>query len=121
MQPFKLLPEESLLVNDPHVTWMLGGSLNVDGQLKLTNQRLVFVKNGNEIAGPLKWFVKSLREHILLEFPLGEIKNYVVLELGKNKRLTIDNGVERPREFEVSKLAVLDAELKKRVKKSGES
>lgn len=92
---------------------MKGGMAAIPGQLKLTDQRLVFVKNASEIAGPLKWFVKSLRAHVLLEFPLGKIKNFKLAAFGKNQRLIIDNGIERPREFEVSKLAVLEAELKR--------
>lgn len=113
MERFVLRPGEKLLVNDPHVRWMKGGTMSVDGQLKLTNQRLVFVKNASEIAGPLKWFVKSLRAHILLEFPLGQVRRFSVAAFGKNKRLTIDNGIERPRDFEVSKLQVLEAELRR--------
>lgn len=92
---------------------MKGGTMSVAGQLKLTNRRLVFVKNASEFAGPLKWFVKSLRAHVLLEFPLGKIKNFKLAAFGKSQRIVIDNGIERPREFETSKLAVLEAELKR--------
>lgn len=113
MQPFQLLPGEKLIVNDPHVTWKKGGTMDEAGQLKLTDKRLVFVKNANEFAGPLKWFVKSFREQVLLEFPLEKIKSFSVAAIGKNKRIKIDNGIDRPREFEVSKLQVIEAELKR--------
>lgn len=113
MQPFQLRPGEKLLVNDPHAVWMKGGTMTVEGQLKLTDQRLVFVKNASEIAGPLKLFMKSLRAHILLEFPIDKIKNFKRAAFGKNQRIVIDNGVDRPREFEVSKLDVMQSELKR--------
>lgn len=113
MKPFALLPGEKLIVNDPHVTWKKGGTMDVEGQIKLTDQRLVFVKNASEFAGPVKWFVKSMRAHVLLEFPLNQIKTFSVAAFGKNKRISIDNGLDRPREFEVSKLQVIEAELKR--------
>lgn len=113
MEPFQLQPGEKLLVNDPHAVWMKGGTMTVKGQLKLTDRRLVFVKNPSEFAGPLKWFIKSLRSYVLMDFPLEKIKEVSTTALGKDKRITIDNGIERPRQFVTSKMEVLDAELKR--------
>ena len=113
MEAFALLPGEKLLVNDPHATWKKGGTMNVQGQLKLTDQRLVFVKNAAEFSGPLKWIFKSMRPRVELEFPLGRIKSFSASAFGNSKRLTIDNGIERPREFETTKTAIFEFELKR--------
>jgi hypothetical protein len=113
MEAFVMLPGEKLLVNDPHAAWKKGGTMNVQGQLKLTDRRLVFVKNAAEFAGPLKWLFKSMRPRVELEFPLGSIKFFSASAFGNSKRLTIDNGIERLREFETTKTEIFEFELKR--------
>ncbi len=113
MEPFVLNPNEKLIINDPHAVWMQTETMEVKGSLKLTDKRLVFVKDANPFAGILKLFMKSQRSHVLHDFPLNSIKNYSRKKYFKSERLIIDNGIDRPKEYVASKIESLVAELKK--------
>ncbi|HET6989909.1 MAG TPA: hypothetical protein VFJ43_01240 [Bacteroidia bacterium] len=112
MEKFVLNQNEKLLINDPHAIWMKTETMPVDGTIKLTDRRFVFVKNANPIAGILKLFMKSQRSYVLHDFSLESIKTYSRKTLYKNERLIIDNGIERPREYVTSKIESLTGELK---------
>jgi hypothetical protein len=101
MKKFELQPGEKLLVNDPHAMWMKSDMMGVQGQLKLTDRRLVFVKNANPFAGLLVLFFKSLQAQVLIEFPLNEITEISRSAFVKSTRLVVGNGKERSRNFVV--------------------
>jgi hypothetical protein len=111
MEKFVLSPGEKLLINDPHAIWMQTETMPVDGTIKLTDRRFVFVKNAHAIA-ILGWFMKSHRSYVLHDFPLESIKSYSRKKYFKNERLIIDNGIERPREYVTSKVDSLIGEMK---------
>ena len=113
MEQFKLHPDEKLLINDPYASWMKSDLMVIPGSLKLTNKRLVFVKNANPFGGVLKLLIKSMGSYILHEYPLT--KEIVVAREThfKSERLVIDNGIERPKEYMTSKIEVLMSELKR--------
>jgi hypothetical protein len=113
MEQFSLKPDEKLLVNDPYASWMKTEMMAIPGSLKLTDKRLVFVKNANQFAGPLKWFIKSMRSQVLHEYPLTSIKSFSRETHFKSEWLVIDNGIERPKKFMTPKIEVLEAELKR--------
>ncbi len=113
MEKFRLHPGELLLVNDPHVTWMKGGLQTVPGQLKLTNKRLVFVKDAPPFSALFALVVKSLRSHVVFDWKIAEIRNVTRTTHGRVQRITIDPGFERPKEFAASKVEVLEFELKR--------
>ncbi len=113
MEKFSLQPDEHLLINDPHAMWMKGNMMAVQGQLKLTEKRIVFEKNANPLAGILALFMKSQREHTLHDIPLSAITNYSKSTFGKSERLVIDNGVSLPLTFATMKVDTFIAELKR--------
>jgi len=82
----------------------------IEGSLKLTEKRLVFVKNAVPFGS---LFFKSMRSHILHEYPIASIANFSRETLYKSERLIIDNAVERPKKYLTSKVEVLEAELKR--------
>lgn len=112
MKPFSLHPGEKLLINDPHAMWMKTEMMAVMGSLKLTDKRLVFVKNANPFAGILQLFMKSQRSHVLHEYPLENIKSYSRETHFKSVRVVIDNGIDRPKKYATSKMDSIEAELK---------
>jgi hypothetical protein len=110
MNDFKLEPGEKLLVNDPYASWLKTEMTFIPGALKLTDKRLVFVKNAVPFGS---LFFKSMRSHILQEYPLSSIANFSRETLYQSERLIIDNGMERPKKYLTSKAEVLEAELKR--------
>jgi hypothetical protein len=112
MEPFTLHPGEKLLINDPHAMWMKSNTMAVMGSLKLTDKRLVFVKNANPFAGILALFMKSQRSHVLHEYQLASIKSYSKEKHFKSERIVIDNGVDRPKKYATSKIESIEMELK---------
>jgi hypothetical protein len=117
MEKFELRPGEILVVNDPHAVWMQMELKGIEGQLKLTGKRLVFVKDPVPNSGLLRLFIKSMRAHVLLEFPLDKIKSVERVQFGKSTRLVIDNGIDRPRQFVSSKAETMEFELRRLMKK----
>ena len=113
MPKFELQPGETLIVNDPWTKWMRREMQPVEGQLKLTNKRLVFIQKAHPLALFVLFIPKSVREHVEMEFPLEEIKNVSKEEVGEKKRLVIENGIERPKIFVTSKVETFLGELKK--------
>lgn len=111
MKPFSLNPGEKLLINDPHAMWMKTEMMAVMGSLKLTDKRLVFVKNANPFAGILGLFMKSQRSHVLHEYPLQNIVSFSKEKHLRNVRIVIDNGKDRPRKYVTSKIDTLAGEL----------
>ncbi len=103
MEKFVLNPDEKLLINDPYAMWMKTEMMAIQGSLKLTDKRLVFVKNANPFAGLLQLFMKSQRSCVLQDFSLGTIKNYSRKKFFKNERL---------KEYVTSKIESFLAELK---------
>ncbi|MDQ3112252.1 MAG: hypothetical protein M3R17_20395 [Bacteroidota bacterium] len=112
MKAFSLNPGEKLLINDPHAMWMKSEMMAVMGTLKLTDKRLVFVKNANPFAGILALFMKSQRSHVLHEYMLGKINSYSKEKHFKSERIVIDNGIDRPKKYATSKIASIEMELK---------
>jgi hypothetical protein len=112
MNAFQLQPGEKLLINDPHAMWMKSEMMAVMGSLKLTDKRLVFVKNANPFAGILALFMKSQRSHVLHEYPLESIKSYSQEKHYKSARIVIDNGIDRPKKYTTSKIESFEMELK---------
>ena len=112
MEPFQLHPGEMLLINDPYAMWMKTEMMAVMGTLKLTDKRLVFVKNANPLAGILALFMKSQRSHVLHDYPLDSIKSYSRETHFKSVRIVIDNGIDRPKKYATSKMDSIEAELK---------
>jgi hypothetical protein len=112
MKPFSLHAGEKLLINDPHAMWMKTEVMAVMGSLKLTDKRLVFVKNANPFAGILGIFMASQRSHVLHEYPLGSIQSFSKEKHFKSVRIVIDNGKDRPKKYVTSKMGTLEAELK---------
>lgn len=112
MEKFALHQNEKLLINDPHAIWMKTEMMAIRGSLKLTDKRLVFVKNAHPFAGLLKLFLKSLRSYVLHEYPLELLKNYSRKTYYKSERLILDNGFDRPKEFVTSKIKSITSELK---------
>jgi hypothetical protein len=109
MQKFQLQSEEHLLVNDPHTKWMRGLT-PIAGQLKLTEKRIVFVKNATPF---LKLFLKSQGEEVLHDISLSSIKNYSLVDFGKTKRLLIETGISLPLTFATPKFEIFAGELKR--------
>ncbi|HTL80257.1 MAG TPA: hypothetical protein VL651_01060 [Bacteroidia bacterium] len=113
MPSFKLLVGEKLIVNDPHVSWRKGGLSAVNGQLKLTDRRIVFIRDAHPFAIFFLYLIPSMRSAMELEYDLKKIKKVSVVEYGKEKRLTIDPGNERPKEFETMKAMTFESEINK--------
>jgi hypothetical protein len=112
MEPFTLHPGEKLLINDPHAMWMKTNVMAVMGSLKLTDKRLVFVKNAKPFAGILGIFMKSQRSHVLHEYALDSIKSYTKELHFKSARIVIYNGIDRPKKYSTSKIESIEMELK---------
>lgn len=110
---FNLRHGEKLIVNDPHVTWRKGGLGFVNGQIKLTDRRIVFIRDPHPFAIFFLYLIRSMRSSVELEYELQKIKSVSVIEYGKEKRLTIDPGNERPKEFETMKALTFESEIKK--------
>jgi|SRR5665213_94098 len=113
MEKFSLQPDEHLLINDPHAMWMKGAMMAIQGQLKLTEKRIVFEKNANPLAGILSLFLKNQRQHVLHDIPLSSITNFSTVTFAKSERLVIDNGVSLPLTFATSKIDTFIPELKR--------
>jgi hypothetical protein len=109
VEKFVLHPGESLLINDPHAVWMKTDREKIPGSIKLTNKRFVFEKKATPFLG---MFVQSMKKQILFDYPLEKIKNYSSETNFKSVNIIIDNGIERPKKFETSKIDNLEAELK---------
>jgi hypothetical protein len=114
MKKFFLQPGESLLINDPHAVWMKTDREKIPGAIKLTNKRFVFEKKATPFLG---MFVKSMKKQVLFDYPLEKIKNYSRETNFKSVNIVIDNGIERPKKFETSKMDNLEAELKRLIAK----
>jgi hypothetical protein len=112
MNKFQLHPGEKLLINDPYAMWMKTEMMAVMGALKLTDKRLVFVKNANPFAGILGLFMPSQRSHVLHEYPLESIQSFSKEKHFKSVRIVIDNGKDRPKKYVTSKIASFEGELK---------
>lgn len=109
MEKFILQVGEKLIINDPHAMWMKTETMAIDGCLKLTDKRIVFVKNATPF---MQLFSESHKCQVLQDFPLDTLKSYSRKKYFKNERLIIDNGVDRPREYVTSKIESFIAELK---------
>jgi len=112
MEDFALKEGEHLLVNDPHCQWMRG-MMAIPGQLKLTENRIVFVKNANPFAGILALCFKSQRAHVVHDIRLSDIKNYSLATFGKSTRLVIETGFSLPLTFATPKFEIFAGELKR--------
>lgn len=109
MGKFVLQPGENLLINDPHAAWMKTDREKIPGAIRLTNKRFVFEKNATPFLG---MFVQSMKKQILFECELDKIKSYSRETNFKSVNIVIDNGIERPKKFETSKIDSLEGELK---------
>lgn len=118
MSPFQLQPGEKLIVNDPWASWIKNATSEIKGQLKLTDRRLVFVKNATPF---LSLFLSSKKSCILFDYPFAAIKNFSRKKLFKSEELVIDNGIDRPVSFTTSKMDTFEAGLKERTGNSKES
>lgn len=113
MGKFSLQPGEKLVVNDPHVVWMKMPMVNVAGQLKLTDKRIVFIRDAHPFAVFTLFLAKSMRSAVEFDYPLDKVKTISVVEMGKEKRITIEAGSERPRTFISSKAITMEVEFGK--------
>jgi hypothetical protein len=109
METFKLQPGEKLLINDPHAMWMKTDREKIPGAIKLTDKRFVFEKNATPF---LSMFVQAKKKQILFECDLDKIKTFSREKNFKSVNIVIDNGLERPKKFETSKMDSLEGELK---------
>ena len=109
MKKFSLSPGELLLVNDPHAGWVRGMQI-IPGQLKLTNERIAFIKNATPF---LKLLVKSHDEHVLHEIKLSELQKFSLVDFGKTKRLLLETGKSLPLTFVSPKHEIFMGELKR--------
>lgn len=115
MSGFKLLPGEKLIVNDPHAVWMKMPMVSIPGQLKLTDRRIVFIRDAHTFAVFTLFLAKSMRSAIEFEYPIDKIAAISVQEMGKEKRLTIEGNNERPKRFISAKALTIEFEFRNKL------
>lgn len=113
MGEFQLLPDERLLINDPHAKWIMGEMKAVEGRIRLTGSRLVFEKPEHAYFGFLKSLIKGLGAKIIFEIKRSEVTAVSKVEAGKKARLKIETKFERPKMFETMKMDTIIGEMKK--------
>jgi len=85
--PFELTGDEQVFRNETAL-WMKAKLNAQAGRLYLTDQRILFVKNQNPLAGVLlKLLVKSARGGVLYDIPLSDIKSFSRESFGANKNI----------------------------------
>lgn len=110
---FLLRPGEKLIVNDPHALWQMMEMKTIAGQLKLTNERIVFIRNPHPYAVFVLFLVRSMRSGVEFEYRRSSLKAVTSVVFGKEKRLVIDPGSERPKTIITAKAETIEKEFSK--------